>query len=423
MTVSSVNPFESQVPDTGTVYGNIMNALFGTMSEAEQQSIWVGFLQSINLPVNTPVVSVPDDAGTQEDFLLYIQKTLADSQLLFPIDTSTALSPDEIKKRNIMFAVFNSCVSMLLSLQNTVTTQATNLQFFTNWQEQLTDQLTAVPTYVGGENSAVHVDLSNLNEFTFGYDNISVADIANWWAAQVAPGGPGNTFSIGFTGQDPGFGLFFTPTSISVNFGAIQYFVTLTPGQTTAQSVANFEKTFVDFWNGTAPVIRSFGGVGPLPLPALLTDFILPVEQVAQNTLNNIASTNVLNLDPSTTTQPGAGQLVQAQIFGQSTTPNTDPYAGIEILKPYTYISSPNITQTTDPHYNLSSSNAKSRAEINSRDQQFIQNITSARQQVQNVSQDVQTNLNQSQQELSQQTDLITAIVTSLQGLIASIFR
>jgi hypothetical protein len=368
---------------------------------------------------------------------------LADLQVIIPPSENEMLSPAEIKKRNIMFAVFNTCISMLLNLQNTVSTQAQNVNFYTNWQQQLTNEMSGVPTYVGGESSAVHVDTNDLNKFTIGYDNISIANIAQWWANQIATGsatpfiigaldtnftsGTGSTITFNPpSGGNPG-NITITGLAVSNPSGLAPgtYSLSLTPPATnTAQQNAQyFENQFLSWWNGTASVTQTtfnfpFGyNVTQVntSLPSILSNILTSPYGNPNSSLTGLA-TGLLNNTLSTQA------LISAGIFTPTNASN-DPNAALEVLKPYTYVSPSNVTATTDPRYNLSSSNAKSRAEINSRDQQFIENIRSNRQTVQNITQTMQTNLNQSQQELSQQTDLITSITTSLQGLISSIFR
>ncbi|MBS0636991.1 MAG: hypothetical protein JSS12_05730, partial [Verrucomicrobia bacterium] len=268
MTVASINPFQPLPPAVGTSYGNIMDAFFSTLSEAEKQAIWVNFLAANNL-------TDPIPPGSEQLFLTYIQQTLANQQLFVPTFVNDKLSPEEIKKRNIMFGVFNSVLNMLLSLQQTVTVEAQNIAVFAKWQKEYTEMLTRVPTYVGGEGSAVHaIDVNAANpdwsKFTLGYDGISVQDIAKWWANQRAIGGSdsfqiSSMISMDVDSNNSGnwtksyFTVTFSPNSIEVAInnqfsngttsGNSLGFVPINVGSTFDQNVANLETAFKNFWN------------------------------------------------------------------------------------------------------------------------------------------------------------------------------
>lgn len=431
MTVASINPFQPLPPAVGTSYGNIMDAFFSTLSEAEKQAIWVNFLAANNLTDPVP-------PGSEQLFYTYINQLLASQQILVPVAKNDKLSPEEIKKRNIMFGVLNSVLSMLLSLQNTVTVEAGSIAVHGKWQKEYTDMLTRVPNYVGGEDSTNHaIDVNAANpdwsQFTIGYDGISVQDIAEWWA-QKRIDGSGATFSLssiqtmGLSQAQNGTTLIknywtldFTPTSLQVNFqsvgtganpffnGPFTYAVYNIPtGANFDASVANVENAFKTYWNdlglyfGTLQFQEQF--------------FVQPyLNSLPSATTFSTTSTDLLE----------QAKLIQSQIFTQSTTvPTAANRANLfALLKPYTYSAPSSVTQATDPLRNLSDSNAKSRAEINSRDQQYIENIRSKRQVVQDIQSALQSNLDQSRQTLSQQTDLLNSIIDSLKGLLSSIFR
>ncbi len=430
MTVSAINPYEAPPPAIGSLYGNILDAFFSTLSDAQKQEIWVGFLKTLNLPADTPIGSVPVNLATQQLFYTFIQQLIAQKEMsIIPTATNDQLSPDEIKKRNIMFGVLNSVISMLLSLQNTVTVEAQNLVFFGKWQNAYTDMLTRVPSYVGEESSAVHVDLTNLSNFTFGYNNISVEDIAKWWANNQVTLGTNNnqSFDIGGVSSITTTGNATTVNSVSLNFfnsgisidtNSTTY--TTTNGVTTSQTVggqvatiaiptnasltfdqnvANFKTAFTNFW-------PQAGGVSSTQSNAYL----------------NSLPTSTQNIDVNSTNFGDQGTLIQSKIFSQSDTVN-DPNSIFSLLKPYTYVAPSNVTKTDDARKNVSDAASKARAEINARDQQYIESIRSNRQTVQDAQQQVQANLDQSRQNISQQTDLISSIIDSLKGLIAAIFR
>ncbi len=409
MTVSAINPFLPSPPDVGTSYGNIMDAFFSTLSDGQKQQIWVNFLKANNLTDPVP-------PGQEQLFLTFIQQQIASNAVQVPSYVNDTLSPDEVKKRNITFGVLNSVLNMLLALQNTVTVEAQDVAFYGKWQKAYTDMLTRVPTYIGGEASNVHVDLNDLSKFTLGYNDISVEDIAKWWA-QERIDGKNDTFSIStyttlsatetqyVTINFSPSGIDWSITSQGTNSGGTlpQAVVTASAGATFDQSVTNYENAFKTFWIAFSGNIAAFSA------------------NQAQAYVNAFPSAPA-TIQANTTDTTQQKQLVQAQIFAQ-TAKNTDPYVNFEILKPYTYVAPANITQATDPKRTLSDAASKARAEINSRDQQYIENIRSLRQTVQDQQQQIQANLDQSRQTIPQQADLFNSIIDSLKGILASIYR
>jgi len=492
MTSPGVNPLLALPPPTsdivgGSVYGDMLAAFFSTYTEAKRQQIWVNFLEQNNLTDPPPV-----NVDTQKLFLNYVQG-------VFDSLHNTIISLHEVKKRNIMFSVFNELIDMLLAIQNCVSVETQTLAFYARWQQQYTRMLARVPTYVGGESSAVNVDLNDLSKFTFGYANISVADMAAWYANNHVSGNPNETFSIqamypfgyNFNSADPpgnvspnpfgswnggaegtGYdskltfsitnGAFTitlqtpvavppgTPNSIQPTDddaflidadGKLVYtapqliFSTAIPPGTDFKSyVDNFQGAFLNFWNGGgSSLINSLSNTFNIhanddqgAFSNVFNDFInnpdadnrnSPVPQNDKADNGDLDRLDKLGLPLSIQ----ASQVLN-QIF-RRTNYNTDPWAFFEIPKPYTYVASANNTESSNKSRNLGDSNAKYRAEINSRNQQYIENIRSNRQVVQDASSQIQANLDTTRQSVAQQADLITSIIDSLKGLIASIFR
>lgn len=414
MTVSPINPYLPPPPDVeNTTYGKIMDAFFSTLSEAQKQNIWVKFLTANNLTAPVP-------PGSEQLFLTFIHDAIMDTQLFVPVSTNAKLSPDEIKKRNIMFLVFNSVIKMLLSLQQTVTVEAKNVAFFAKWQKEYTNMLTKVPSYVGGESSVVNVDLTDLSKFTLGYNNISVQDIAKWWA-QNKLDGTNQTFEIShfitLNATQTNYITFrFNPNSISASFtdintgttpnlttgGAFGPGTTVSAGSTFDQNVKNFEDAFRTYYNNNLFNIQVFSS------------------PFASGYTNSLASQAGINANTTNTTEQKL--LIQAQIF-TPTSPVLDSNSLLSIYKPYTYVAPSSATDPANALKNLSDANAKARGELNSRNQQYIENIRSNRQTVQDTQSQIQANLDQSRQTLTQQSDLLSSIIDSLKGLIAAIFR
>lgn len=166
-----------------------------------QSDLWLQFLRLLGKPPTynpdtDPDLTVNDKEAVQVRFLNYVKATLQNLQL----QQINLTSPDEVKKRIIMFALFNLLIEMLDTLQNTVGVVANNLIFYGKWQEAYTNMLTKVPTYVGGSSDAPStppggVNINTLSQFTFGYAGISGTDIANW-AANALQGTVPATFKM-----------------------------------------------------------------------------------------------------------------------------------------------------------------------------------------------------------------------------------
>ena len=151
-------------PVSGT-YGSILQAYFGQIGAKDKQNLWNSFLQEEGLSAN------PTDATKAADFLAFVQENASTQSL--------ALSPSEIAKRQIMVNTFKSVLAMLSTLQNTVAVQAKSLLFLSKLQQQYTEMLSQVPVYTPDPNKTWTVS-TDPSKFTFGYDNISVSDIANY---------------------------------------------------------------------------------------------------------------------------------------------------------------------------------------------------------------------------------------------------
>lgn len=428
MTVSVINPFLPPPPEPNdSLYGKILDAVFGHLNKAEQQKIWVDFLTLNNLTEPVP-------PGDEELFYTYLNQVRDSEAFAQKVYVNDKLPPEEVKKRNIMFEVLKSVVDMLLSLQNTVTVQAQNIAVHARWQREYTNMLTRVPTLVGGESSDVRpIDVNAANpdwsKFTFGYGDISVQDMAKWWADQRLTGkndvftinGPS---AINPTSSNP----ILANTEFAVSANAITFTypfggfsitpITVPPPESTFdQYVDAFQNAFKQFWTTEiGRVIQaSTTGAVPFPLP--------PLTAGSDDTINNYGLA-MATIDPGN----GGNTALQKQllVLGQIFTPTkatTDPYASLQIMKPYTYVAPSGITAQDNRLRILSDSNAKARGEINSKEQQYIENVRSKRQVVQDTQSALQANLDQSRQTLSQQSDLLTSVIDSLKGLLSSIFR
>ncbi len=419
---------------TSGVYATYMASFFGNLTSAERAALWDQFVTINGFSSANP--PTPGDINDQLQFLQFAQAVTSRNQTM-------ALSPDEIKKRDIMFETFDILLAMLTTLQNTVAVQGQNLVFYGKWQEQYTKAMTRVPIYVGGAsstptlvpNSTVITPTTDLKAITFGYNNISMDDIATWWATNQLAGNnssftlsningtaqitfksgsspsitlSGNASSVPvyipetfaspsdgtndvrvYTGSStsPGFTVGLVPITIgAVTFPANKTFLHgsdylktgIDTGETSvAGYVENFKQAFSDWWNNNTdtPIINSVDGT--------------PVNLVQQFLFNNQG----INGIPGLPTVPWQHSYVA---------PTVGP---------------------TDAQTKLADAEARSRAEINARNQQYIENIRSLRTTVQNTAQNLESGLSQSKEAISQESNILTDIMDSLKGIIAAIFK
>lgn len=366
------------LPITGT-YATYMDAFFGNLSQAEKDELWQRFLTNNGFSISNPPVS-----GNVSEEELFVQF----SQLVLERET-TAISPDEIKKRDIMLKTFDILLEMLNTLQNTISVQGQNLIFMGKWQEEYTKKLARVPLYVGGTSSLPNIQkvatLDNLEQFTFGYDKISIDDMANFWAKQEGNNVSGTpVFSItsptkgdiSGSSNDPDCSIFansvvspavtvtgrdFGPGGNRFTFSeTIPVSLAADPAKRFAENVENFKQAFVTMWNK------------PLSGSDSRTAYDLIYS----------GQTNILSPD-------NPGRLPQIGWL----------------------------------HNAVTDTDAKARAEYNARNQQFIENLRSLRQIVQDNSKTLQDGLSNTKEALSQQANILQAVIDSLKSLIAAIFR
>ncbi len=166
------------IPASG-FYSTVMGSYFGYLDAQQKQDLWAQFLQKNGLTTNPS----DTDPAAQAAFISYIQTNYTDNNVL-------GLSPEEVDKRRIMFDAFSIVLRMMTMLQNTVTEQSRTVLFLAKWQEQYTKLMGHVPTYVALPTNAPTIDTINPSRYTFGYNDISLQDIADYVAYT------GNSFNL-----------------------------------------------------------------------------------------------------------------------------------------------------------------------------------------------------------------------------------
>jgi hypothetical protein len=344
------------------------------------------------------------------------------SAVLSSMQGQQVQSPQEIRKRAIMTQTFNTLVQMLNGLQDSIGAQSQNLIFYGNLQQNYSKEMTRVPTYVGSPNDNVQAPgtLSNQTDwtkFTFGYNNISVADIANWWAYNsLLPGATPQTFSMasyGKSGNTPLFTITFTPQN-GTTPGSISWTVN---GSTTSVPIP--AKNPLSSYTPTGAFSQ---------LQNASTDYATAFETVFTSAWNGIsaglASINVANLAAINAVTPDQiSPTFNTTVRSQN---DTSSNSGMELPWMYGYVASgqahSNDKGEITPAGNYSDQQAKTRAEVNALLQNDLENLRSHRQAVQNQAQTLQTDLDQARQSVTDQSDMLDATLQTVQDIMDSIF-
>lgn len=427
-TLALMNP-----PTTG-FYGQSFAAYFGGETPIQQRLIWAQFLLQNNFATTMP----PETAQDEQLFVTYA------SNVLGAMQGEQVQSPGEIQKRAIMTATFDTLVLMLNAMQDTVGVQSDNLIYLGNVQQAFTTEMTSVPTYIGQPNNDVQAPATvgpntDWTKFTFGYNNISVADIANWWAYNsLVPSGSPQTFTMASQGTVktaggatvPLFSLTFTPQS-----GTTPGSISWSYAQPVIGTQGTYSVSITQTGGQTLPALSTFASTAATggPLQSAITSYADSFESSfatawnqsstgIQSLLSTVNSNNLQAINSVTVASLTTG----FKIDPRSTT-DTGANSALEIPWQYGYVvpsgqhNSANGSIT--PAGNLSDQQAKSRAEINANLQNFIENLRASRQTVQNQAQNVETNLDQTRQGVTDESDMLDSTLQTMQDIVHAIFQ
>lgn len=383
---------------TSGFYSNIISSYFGYLTPTDQQDLWNQFLKKNGLTTNPS----DTDPNAQLEFVDFMQSHYSNVQI------DLQLSPAEVEKRRIMFDAFSIVLHMLTVLQNTVTTQSNNLVFLGKWQEEYTKMMTKVPIYVGTPSQTVKVDLTNPSKFTLGYNDISIQDVADYVATtgQTAQLELFSSFTAPGSADNTSVYATITPTNITFELiarapavppifaggafyssGPITFPVTA-GGTTSSEIAASIAKTFT---NSFSIDLYSLGAPPYTP--------VVSGSPIAPLTISQFMNTNPLL---GSTMTPAAIQGVPWRLA----TPNTGDFSSL-----------------TQDEKDANSNVAKTRAEINTRNQQYIENLRSRRDTIRDQASVVENNVSTTKEAISQQAALLNSIIESLKGIIAAIYK
>jgi|GEM_PF-5421256 len=175
------------LPPTGTTYDYILNGFFGVLPEKERQDLWAKFLEQEGLKV-TPPDSGENSRVTQ--FMQYVQSSYVSMQRV-------ELSPYEIGQQRLIFTVFDFILLLAHQAEDTMGVEANLMNFYGKWREQYAEMQSRVPLYFSrkyGTDSSGYTlsanmsvipetsDVTKITDLNFGYNDITVTDIANYMA-------------------------------------------------------------------------------------------------------------------------------------------------------------------------------------------------------------------------------------------------
>ena len=411
----------SNLLSSSGVYATYMSSFFGNLDSDAQQSLWEQYLS-----VNGLTTNPPQDTQDEQNFVQYLQGLYTQQ------GQSTELSPDATTQRSIITATFDTVLQMLTTLTNTVAEQANNLIFLGNYQNAYTQMLTNVPIYAGSQsdtwtlpNSSDPTDVqpltstSQLSSFTFGYDNISVQDIAQYMA-NIDPetASPASTQFVvwsnpvtssqnnSLAGGQIGLAFQYVPTSVDSN-GNPQDF------QLVVSVVTNYE-----FIGPNGANTSTNTGVPP-SVPSYAAPYVI---QGASLVGSATASANVTTgMTYSQTVTTIENLFLQAYNSSQAQSVLSQ-YASLGNAPAIPWEADANVAPSSDSSDTAAQTSAQLQGQINTRNQEFVENARSYRTTIQNTAQAMQSNLSQTQQAISQQSDLLTSMLTTLNSLISAIF-
>ncbi len=372
-----------------SVYNSILSGYLGFLNSDQQTSIVNQYLAQNDLS-QLPANPTVDDLQKFYSYVSTVYTAYMPQQ-----DRS---SPEEIKKRQVIFEAFSMALDMISALQNTVRALTQTLTMNSKWQEQYTQMLIKMPVYYQGAPSAMSINSTDFAKSTFGYDNITAQSIFQYGIAQAMQS-PNQNIDIPISVYAVGF-RFYADTSA----GTISVRI-LDAGDQTGNSLFYPQTTFsagTKQWAGATPSVSIPANNGQI--------------SAAATSLIQLVSASQFNVE-ITALPPIPGfprPPLTTQSFTNYVTFNWNNVAGI----PWTPGTQTTSTNTTD----ISAAQSK-RAEFNQKIQSFQDTTRSLRQSVRDSATPIQSVLNQAQDGLNKMFSLLSSITDTLKGIISAIHR
>lgn len=152
------------------IYSSIMQGFAGNLSDTVKTNLWQQFTSSNGLS-STP----PETSATEAQFVSFLVSN-ANNQTL-------VLSPSEIQRRQSLATVIEIILKLMKSVQETDVAQNALLLFYAKYQKEYMKMQGNVPIHLGAQSAGFNLNPLDPSKTVFGYNNISVMDVANYLTA------------------------------------------------------------------------------------------------------------------------------------------------------------------------------------------------------------------------------------------------
>ena len=403
------------VPTTG-FYADTLDEILGTtLSASEKQAIWERFLARMNYTFNPGSA----DQAAEVEFIKFLQQLLVETYY-------EGSSPSENTKRGILLDTFSLIISLLSLLQGTVRVHSDSLIFFSKMQETLTKLMAKTIVYTDSPDpiKGWNVNKTNLDEWKLGYP-VSIKDICNFTATSIKEGQSQDFIFTNKTATNDSTYMTVTFTSNPAGFDD-----TTTPGGEIIPGNPNGVGMEIQFFVRDPPPPGSIDflfmnhsvTMDLTDLQALSVEHISEKLQTAwlalyegrDETLSDVATTYsyppLYTGSPSTdlTNYTGVTNTAEAitNFLQQNTVLGLIKFPSPGITIPYT-----------------GSANAAIRGEVNTRMQQYIENLRSQRDAWKNRQKVIEGQLDRDKEGVAQLGNFISSIHESIRNLLSGIFR
>jgi len=398
-----------------------MSAFYGYLDPIQQQDIWTQFLHTNGLtanPANTDTVA-------QAEFMSFVQSTYATMQ-------TSSLSPEEIQRRHLVFAVYDALVTLLNTIQGAAAAESNALQFLAQYQRAYTDMISRIPTYIGGSPNTGNLDLTDPSKFTLGYAGITLQDVYEY---MLATGGQSviNSYLPTANGKSPfrtnkdGSGFVYNkndPANSDYYYQNLTgYQLTMVPdlqNHTVTMSIQYQYAT--DNGRNTFPVPHSSPITVSYDPNATVADQVKALNQglISQfgSFMTQWANLNTSSIDtlPIQYQSDGVANWLNNP---KNTLPSNNtpfiPWSNTFNLKGALNLKG---DANVDP-----AAAAQRREQKNSLMQQYVQNLSALRQTIKTQADTIGTNLDTSRQAVKGQDSICASIIQQMNNIMNSLFR
>lgn len=404
-----------------------LDSFYGDLSVVERTDLWNKFLTMKGLTANPA-----DLSALQSSFADFINSLQAQKGMF---EAVTALSPEEIARRNIFGGVMTSLQKMLLASERVVINSATTLKIYSDWQKEYTKQMTQAPNLVAVPKDQLHVSEHttlripqesdpadwDLKFYTFGYGKISLQDVIRW-----------------------GYGSLEEHPETPVTFGDAKspmgaYSFSLVPDSVGQPSIKVTFDLYLKDEAHKNEIAYPRDTWGPDQHPEIYTrvtqSVIVPVKDTGSYPLENPSTglpytfddqisrieEEVRGLFSTLSTIPSTGYNVVTNLRGDPSNA-TNPYYPLAIESRYLGDLETWIDQATGMMM-IDTNELQSRTAQNVVIQQYVNTTRAKREMIQNATQQIQLLLQKGREAINQISSLWTTIMEAMSTIIRSIYK